>query len=153
MSQNKQLREEIDHLRREKSVFDDLCKQLTKKLESIKQETQDVIDQATLAYEQRWVFCLKIGLKLIQNFLCPFPTQFISMCQCDHFHTILHKPFSYRCRIGVNPPLGATKVRYCVTRKSTAFFSLLLDFSEETNLWGLHETLNSLTLAANPVPK
>ena len=53
LSQNKDLREDIDHLRREKNIFDDLYKQLSKKLESLKRETQDVIEQATLAYEQR----------------------------------------------------------------------------------------------------
>ncbi len=50
---NKDLREEIDHLRQEKSRFDNIYKQLSKKLELIKREMTDVIEQATLAFEQR----------------------------------------------------------------------------------------------------
>ena len=77
------------------------------------------------------VICLNAGLKLIQTLLCLFPTQFISICQCEHFNIILHKQFSYRCRIGVNTPLGATKVIYWVTRKSTEFIQFVTAF-----LWG-----------------
>ena len=76
----------------------------------------------------KYCYLFKCRVKANTNFALSFPTQFISICQCEHFNTILHKQFSYRCRIGVNTPLGATKVRYWVTRKSTEFIQFVTAF-------------------------
>lgn len=50
---NCRLRQEIDHLRQEKGVFDNLYKKLTKELECIKSEMNEVIGEASQAYEER----------------------------------------------------------------------------------------------------
>lgn len=50
---NQKLRSDIDHLRRERSVFDNLYKKLSKELNRSKREMSDVIDVTTQAFEQR----------------------------------------------------------------------------------------------------
>jgi len=50
---NKQLREEIDSLRVERNRFDNLYKKLDKERQQLQQETGEVIDQSTQAYDQR----------------------------------------------------------------------------------------------------
>ncbi|KAL4223927.1 hypothetical protein ACF0H5_017389 [Mactra antiquata] len=53
LAENARLREELDHLRQEKSVFDTIHKKLTKQLEDTKQRISDSITQAAHAYEER----------------------------------------------------------------------------------------------------
>ena len=50
---NRDLREDIDHLRRERAVFENLYKKLAKELETCKKEMTDVIEASTQAFEQR----------------------------------------------------------------------------------------------------
>ncbi|XP_021339887.1 outer dynein arm protein 1-like, partial [Mizuhopecten yessoensis] len=50
---NAHLRQEIDHLRQERSVFDGLFKKLTNDLGDIKAEMDEVIGEAARAYEER----------------------------------------------------------------------------------------------------
>lgn len=50
---NSDLRNDIDHLRRERSVFDNLYKKLSKELNRSKRNTADVIEASTQAFEQR----------------------------------------------------------------------------------------------------
>ena len=50
---NRDLREDIDHLRRERAVFENLYKKLAKELEQCKKQMADVIDTSTQAFEQR----------------------------------------------------------------------------------------------------
>ncbi|KAH3857694.1 coiled-coil domain-containing protein 63-like [Dreissena polymorpha] len=53
LATNARLREELDHLRQEKAVFDSLHKRLTKRLEDTKHQISDCIAQASSAYEER----------------------------------------------------------------------------------------------------
>jgi len=53
LATNARLREELDHLRQEKSVFDAIYKRLTRQLEEAKQNINDSISQASHAYEER----------------------------------------------------------------------------------------------------
>merc|ERR1711977_221678 len=50
---NKKLRDEIDTLRRERAVFDDIYKKLENELHSKKKEMANIIEQANAAYEAR----------------------------------------------------------------------------------------------------
>mmetsp|Transcript_85717 Transcript_85717/g.125444 ORF Transcript_85717/g.125444 Transcript_85717/m.125444 type:complete len:547 (+) Transcript_85717:23-1663(+) len=50
---NKQLREEIDHLRRERVVFDNINSKLAKELHEKKKEMALIIEQSNIAYEAR----------------------------------------------------------------------------------------------------
>jgi len=50
---NSNLRNDIDHLRRERSVFDNLYKKLSKELNKSKRSVTEVIEASTLAFEQR----------------------------------------------------------------------------------------------------
>lgn len=53
LAENARLREELDHLRQEKAVFDAIHKRLTKQLQAAKQEININIEQASQAYEER----------------------------------------------------------------------------------------------------
>ncbi|KAL3856439.1 hypothetical protein ACJMK2_011197 [Sinanodonta woodiana] len=53
LARNKALREEIDHLRRDKAVFDSLHRKLNKNLEEMKKQISTFIQEATQAYEER----------------------------------------------------------------------------------------------------
>lgn len=55
LAKNASLREELNHLRQEKSVFDAIHKRLTKRLESNRNQINSFIAQATKAYEERFV--------------------------------------------------------------------------------------------------
>ena len=55
LATNRQLRDEIDHLRQERGVFESLYKRLSRELDSCKQEMTDVIQTSTQALEQRLV--------------------------------------------------------------------------------------------------
>lgn len=50
---NRELRDDIDHLRRERGVFESLYRRLSRELEGCKQEMTDVMHTSTLALEQR----------------------------------------------------------------------------------------------------
>merc|ERR1712072_940549 len=50
---NRALREQIDTLRRERVVFDDIYKKLENELHSKKKEMANIIEQANAAYEAR----------------------------------------------------------------------------------------------------
>ncbi|KAK3084854.1 hypothetical protein FSP39_020235 [Pinctada imbricata] len=53
LSVNFRLRQEIDHLRQERSIFDNLYKKLTKELNETKQNMNEIIMEASQAYEER----------------------------------------------------------------------------------------------------
>nr|CAD7410127.1 unnamed protein product [Timema poppensis] len=53
LAENSELREELDHLIKERSHFNQLYQQLTSRLQSGKKVIVDLIEQATLAYDQR----------------------------------------------------------------------------------------------------
>lgn len=53
LSQNKSLREEIDHLRRERVTFETIYKKLEKELHDKKKEMVNVIEISNIAYEAR----------------------------------------------------------------------------------------------------
>lgn len=53
LSVNKRLREEIDHLRRERVVFDNINNKLGKELHEKKKEMALIIEQSNIAYEAR----------------------------------------------------------------------------------------------------
>lgn len=53
LAKNASLREELDHLRQEKSVFDAIHSKLIKRLEATKRQINDYITQASHAYEER----------------------------------------------------------------------------------------------------
>jgi hypothetical protein len=53
IAQNKELREHIDNLRRERIVFDSLYKKLQRELAEKKRSMAEVIEAANLAYEER----------------------------------------------------------------------------------------------------
>ena len=53
LTQNAQLRDEIDNLRVERHRFEDLQKKLEKELESLKEEIASVIENSTQAYDHR----------------------------------------------------------------------------------------------------
>merc|ERR1719262_1282763 len=50
---NKTLRDEIDTLRRERAVFDDIYRKLENELQQKKKEMANIIEQANAAYEAR----------------------------------------------------------------------------------------------------
>merc|ERR1712057_96010 len=50
---NKKLRDDIDTLRRERAVFDDIYKKLENELQQKKKEMANIIEQANAAYEAR----------------------------------------------------------------------------------------------------
>ena len=50
---NGRLREDIEHLRRERAMFENLYKKLAKELENAKTEMKDIIEASTQAFEQR----------------------------------------------------------------------------------------------------
>nr|CAB3228649.1 CiAxp66.0 axonemal p66.0 [Phallusia mammillata] len=53
LTNNAKLREEIDHLRSQRAVFDGLHKKLSKDLNEQKQQMGEIIEQSTQAYDQR----------------------------------------------------------------------------------------------------
>ncbi|XP_078682326.1 coiled-coil domain-containing protein 63-like isoform X2 [Branchiostoma floridae x Branchiostoma belcheri] len=53
LTENSSLREEIDHLRTERNVFDNLYKKLSKELNEKKKEMGEIIEQSTSAYDAR----------------------------------------------------------------------------------------------------
>ncbi|XP_078488912.1 axonemal p66.0 [Ciona intestinalis] len=53
LTSNSKLREEIDHLRSQRAVFDGLHKKLTKELGDQKRVMGEIIEQSTQAYDQR----------------------------------------------------------------------------------------------------
>ncbi len=57
LTQNAQLRDEIDNLRVERNRFEELHKKLEKEYQSLRQEIAEVIENSTSAYDQRFVYC------------------------------------------------------------------------------------------------
>ena len=53
LANNRDLRDDIDHMRRERAVFENLYKKLAKELENSKKEMSEVIESSTQAFEQR----------------------------------------------------------------------------------------------------
>jgi len=53
ISKNKELREQIDSLRRERVIFDNIYKKLEKELHKKREEMANIIEVANTAYEQR----------------------------------------------------------------------------------------------------
>lgn len=53
LSENKELREQIDNLRRERVVFDGIYKKLERELHEKKKQMADIIEQSNLYYEER----------------------------------------------------------------------------------------------------
>ena len=54
LANNDKLRSEIDHLRQERAVFDNLYKKLAHELDKSKQAMSEFIRDSTEAFEQRW---------------------------------------------------------------------------------------------------
>lgn len=54
LTQNAELRDEIDNLRIERHRFEDLHKKLERELQSLKEEIAQVIENSTQAYDQRY---------------------------------------------------------------------------------------------------
>jgi coiled-coil domain-containing protein 63/114 len=54
LEENSALRKEIDSLRVERQRFDNLYKKLDKEKQDLQKETNEIIDQSTQAYDQRW---------------------------------------------------------------------------------------------------
>lgn len=55
LEKNRELREQIDNLRVNRNRFENLYKKLEKELKQLKQETAEVVDQSTSAYDQRYM--------------------------------------------------------------------------------------------------
>merc|ERR1711959_253749 len=53
IASNKKLRDDIDTLRRERAVFDDISRKLENELQQKKKEMANIIEQANAAYEAR----------------------------------------------------------------------------------------------------
>nr|XP_022344643.1 coiled-coil domain-containing protein 63-like [Crassostrea virginica] len=53
LSVNRKLRQEIDHLRQDRLVFNSLFKKLTKELDDIKKSINEIVTEASQAYEER----------------------------------------------------------------------------------------------------
>merc|ERR1711959_660437 len=53
IASNKKLRDEIDTLRRERAVFDEIYRKLENELQQKKKEMANIIEQANAAYEAR----------------------------------------------------------------------------------------------------
>ncbi|XP_022344643.2 coiled-coil domain-containing protein 63-like [Crassostrea virginica] len=53
LSVNRKLRQEIDHLRQDRLVFNTLFKKLTKELDDIKKSINEIVTEASQAYEER----------------------------------------------------------------------------------------------------
>jgi len=53
IANNKKLREEIDNLRRERVIFDNIYQKLEKELHDRRKEMADIIETANSAYEDR----------------------------------------------------------------------------------------------------
>lgn len=62
MAENAQLRETIDHMLQERSTFNVMWERLVTKLNDGKKHLMDLIEQATLAYDQREELCNKLQL-------------------------------------------------------------------------------------------
>lgn len=62
MSENAQLRETIDHMLQERATFNVMWDRLVTKLNDGKKHLMDLIEQATLAYDQREDLCNKLQL-------------------------------------------------------------------------------------------
>ncbi len=54
LTDNSELRERIDHLRRERAIYDKLYKKLSKEQEDLKQQISMVIEESTAAYDTRY---------------------------------------------------------------------------------------------------
>eukprot|EP00968_Pinguiococcus_pyrenoidosus_P021803 scaffold2923_cov313-Pinguiococcus_pyrenoidosus.AAC.11 len=61
LASNKALRQRIDHLRRERVVFDDIYRKLEKELSEKKRQMASVIEISNLSYEQRDAFQMEIA--------------------------------------------------------------------------------------------
>ena len=55
LSVNRKLRQEIDHLRQDRLVFNSLFKKLTKELDDIKKSINEIVTEASQAYEERYI--------------------------------------------------------------------------------------------------
>lgn len=60
LTENKKLREEIDHLLKERAHFNGMWEKLIYKLNQGKKFMLDLIEQATIAYDQREEWCTKL---------------------------------------------------------------------------------------------
>ena len=69
---NKQLREEIDNLRRERVVFDQINAKLAKELHEKKKEMAQIIEISNIAYEARDQAQTEMALLKVRNALKNF---------------------------------------------------------------------------------
>ncbi|XP_060533839.1 outer dynein arm-docking complex subunit 1 [Cylas formicarius] len=60
LSENKELREEIDHLLKQRNHFNETWEQLLKEINSAKKYVVDLIEQAIIAFDQREEWCSKL---------------------------------------------------------------------------------------------
>merc|ERR1719230_2257750 len=61
LAYNKKLRDEIDDLRRERVVFDNIYKKLDKELHEKKKQMANIIELSNLSYEQRDTYQMEIA--------------------------------------------------------------------------------------------
>nr|CAH7769616.1 unnamed protein product [Callosobruchus chinensis] len=62
LAENKRLREEIDHLLKERSHFNDVCEKLLRDVNTGKKFMVELIEHTTVAFDQREEFCSKLEL-------------------------------------------------------------------------------------------
>jgi hypothetical protein len=67
LAHNKQLREEIDNLRRERVVFDNIYRKLERELHDKKKQMANIIELSNLAYEQRDAAQMEVAAIEAQN--------------------------------------------------------------------------------------
>ncbi len=67
LAHNKQLREEIDNLRRERVVFDNIYRKLERELHDKKKQMSNIIELSNLAYEQRDAAQMEVAAIEAQN--------------------------------------------------------------------------------------
>ena len=63
LAHNTALRTDIDHLRQERKIFDNLVRKMSKELGDTKREVREAIDEARHSFELRYFqICLKLGI-------------------------------------------------------------------------------------------
>jgi coiled-coil domain-containing protein 63/114 len=70
LSHNKSLRQEIDDLRRERTVFDGIYHKLEKDLVDKKKQMATIIELSNMAYEQRDNSQMEVSVLLVTQVYC-----------------------------------------------------------------------------------
>ncbi|XP_066149078.1 outer dynein arm-docking complex subunit 1 [Euwallacea fornicatus] len=87
LAANKELREEIDHLLKERNHFNEIWEKLLKDINTRKKYMADLIDQATIAFDQREEWCSKLeALKKRADMDCVLHSEEMREVQRDLDH-------------------------------------------------------------------